>query len=182
MTALTETQPQSPLNASSGLMLELAKSLKLVAPITMSADAQMVWIQAAVDALQDIRSDEVAAISAELRRTVTRPSQIVPEIAKLVGQKRARSQQTTAAPSPYFAEREITSRADEMRAAARKDKRKLSDAFEWERQARIDAGLAVKEYPKPLSRDELDNMPAHIRQMGLNTGFLEYRGSEVVEA
>jgi hypothetical protein len=163
-------------------MLELAKSLKLVAPITMSADAQMVWLQAAVDALEDIRADEVSAISAELRRTVTRPSQIVPEIAKLVAQKRSRSERTTAVPSPYFAEREITARADEMRAAARKDKRKLSDAFEWERQARVDAGLWVAPYPKPLTRAEIDNMPAHIRQMGLNSGFLEYRGGEVVEA
>jgi hypothetical protein len=163
-------------------MLELAKSLKLVAPITMSADAQMVWLQAAVDALEDIRADEVSAISAELRRTVTRPSQIVPEIAKLVAQKRARSEKTTSAPSPYFAEREITARADEMRAAARKDRRKLSDAFEWERQARIDAGLHVEPYPKPLSRAEIDAMPAHIRQMGLNSGFLEYRSGEVVEA
>jgi hypothetical protein len=94
MNALTEIQPQSPSNASSGamsaLMLELAKSLKLVAPITMTADAQMVWLQAAVDALEGIRADEVASISAELRRTVTRPSQIVPEIAKLVAEKRKR--------------------------------------------------------------------------------------------
>jgi hypothetical protein len=82
MNALTEIQPQSPSNASSGamsaLMLELAKSLKLVAPISMSADAQLVWLQAAVDALDGIHAHEVAAVSAELRRSVTRPSQIVP--------------------------------------------------------------------------------------------------------
>jgi hypothetical protein len=80
----------------SALMLELAKSLKLVAPITMSADAQMVWLQAAVDALEGIRADEVASISAELRRSVTRPSQIVPEIAKLVHAKRQRGPDTGA--------------------------------------------------------------------------------------
>lgn len=77
-------------------MLELAKSLKLVAPITMSADAQMVWLQAAVDALEGIRADEVRTISAELRRTVTRPSQIVPEIARLVDEKRRRGNAPTA--------------------------------------------------------------------------------------
>jgi hypothetical protein len=78
-------------------MLELAKALKLVAPITMSADAQVVWLQAAVDALEDIRAEEVAVISAELRRTVTRPSQIVPEIAKLVAEHRRRSSFTARA-------------------------------------------------------------------------------------
>ena len=50
----------------------------------------MVWLQAAVDALEGIRAAEVSAISAELRRTVTRPSQIVPEIARLVAEKRKR--------------------------------------------------------------------------------------------
>jgi hypothetical protein len=84
MNALTEIQPQSQSSAFSALMLELAKCLKLVAPISMSADAQMVWLQAAVDALEGIHAHEVAAISAELRRSVTRPSQIVPEIARLV--------------------------------------------------------------------------------------------------
>lgn len=64
--------------------------LSLVAPITMSSDQQEIWLRAAVDSLQDIRHDEVASVSLEVRRTVTRPSQIVPEIAKLVSEKRAR--------------------------------------------------------------------------------------------
>jgi hypothetical protein len=91
MNAMTEIQPQSHSAAFSALMLELAKCLKLVAPITMSADAQMVWLQAAVDALEGIHAQEVASISAELRRSVTRPAQIVPEIARLVAEKRRRS-------------------------------------------------------------------------------------------
>jgi hypothetical protein len=64
--------------------------LSLTAPITMSADQQTLWLASAVDALQDIRGDEVAAVSAEIRRTVTRPSQIVPEIARLVAERRNR--------------------------------------------------------------------------------------------
>ena len=59
MNEMTEIQPHSLSAGLSALTLELAKCLKLVAPITMSADAQMVWLQAAVDALEDIRADEV---------------------------------------------------------------------------------------------------------------------------
>jgi hypothetical protein len=164
----------------SALALELAKSLKLVAPVSMDSDAQLAWIASAVDALEGIQAHEVAAISAELRRSVTRHSQIVPEIAKLVAQKRSRSQHHE--PNPCAAEREIGMKADEMRAAARKDKRKLSDAFEWERQARIDAGLAVRPYPKPLTRIELDNLTPDMKRLGLNSGFLEYRDGRLIEA
>jgi len=64
--------------------------LSLVAPVTMSGDQQTAWLASAVDSLQDIRHDEVAAVSLEVRRSVTRPSQIVPEIAKLVAERRAR--------------------------------------------------------------------------------------------
>jgi hypothetical protein len=162
-------------------MLELAKCLKLVAPITMSSDAQMVWIQAAVDALEDIRADEVRAVSAELRRTVTRPAQIVPEIAKLVHARRQRSQESAKPPSPYAVEIKIHHEACKMRAKAHGDRLKLNEAWEWERQARIDAGLHVPLRPAPLSRDELDGMSAHIRQMGLTAGFLEYHGEQLVE-
>lgn len=64
--------------------------LGLVAPVTMSADQHTAWLASAVDALRDIRADEVSAVSLEVRRSVTRPSQIVPEIARLVAEKRAR--------------------------------------------------------------------------------------------
>lgn len=56
----------------------------------MGAEQQTVWLHAAVDALEDIRAAEAAAVSAELRRTVTRPAQIVPELARLVGERRKR--------------------------------------------------------------------------------------------
>jgi hypothetical protein len=84
------SQGFSPRSEAAGLSTELAKMLSLVAPVTMSADQQALWIASAVDALQDIRASEVADVSMEVRRSVTRPSQIVPEIAKLVGEKRAR--------------------------------------------------------------------------------------------
>jgi hypothetical protein len=64
--------------------------LGLVAPVTMSADQQTLWLASAMDAMRDIRLDEIEAVSVEVRRTVSRPSQIVPEIARLVGEKRAR--------------------------------------------------------------------------------------------
>jgi hypothetical protein len=34
---------------------------------------------------------------------------------------------------------------------------------------------------KTSAHKELDTMPAHIRQMGLNSGFLEYRDGKLVE-
>ena len=96
MNELTRIQPRQPSEGyrmqseAEALSTDLAKMLGLVAPITMSADQQALWIASAVDALRDIRASEVAEISMEVRRTVTRPSQIVPEIAKLVAERRAR--------------------------------------------------------------------------------------------
>ena len=63
--------------------------LTLVAPTSMSADQQTLWLASAVDALDGIGADEVAHISAEIRRSVTRPSQIVPAIAARVAERRA---------------------------------------------------------------------------------------------
>jgi hypothetical protein len=101
----------------SALALELAKCLKLVAPVSMDSDAQLAWIASAVDALEDIRADEVRSVSAELRRTVTRHNQIVPEISKLVAAKRSQTNRSSV-PSPYAGEVGIHRRANELRAAA----------------------------------------------------------------
>jgi hypothetical protein len=65
--------------------------LALVAPSSMTADQQEMWLCAAVDALQGIYASEVREVSAEVRRSVIRHNQIIPEIAKLVAEKRARS-------------------------------------------------------------------------------------------
>ena len=83
------TQHQRHSSGSSALTVELAKMLALVAPSSMTSEQQELWLRAALDALQDIRADEVAHVSAEVRRAVTRHNQIVPEIAKLVALRRA---------------------------------------------------------------------------------------------
>ena len=87
------TQPQQPprYSASSALTVELAKMLVLVAPTSMTAEQQELWLRAAVDALEDIRANEVAEVSAQIRRSITRPNQIVPAIAEKVAEKRALS-------------------------------------------------------------------------------------------
>lgn len=94
MNDLTRTQlhpPSSAFSATDLKTVELAKALALVAPITMTTEQQELWLRAAADALQDIRGDEIAAVITEVRRTVTRPSQIVPEIARLVADRRKRA-------------------------------------------------------------------------------------------
>lgn len=86
------TQQHSQFNGSqehSALTVELAKMLGLVAPVTMSADQQTLWLASAVESLQGIRAQEVGAVSLEVRRSVTRPSQIVPKIAELVAARRS---------------------------------------------------------------------------------------------
>jgi len=149
----------------------------------MDQTAQLGWIASAVDALEGIRADEVQAISVELRRSVTRHSQIVPEISRLVAERRSRSQHATAPQSPWSAEKAIYDEADRRRkAVSALDKKALSDICEWERQERINAGLHVRPYPKPLTRAELDAMPADIRKLGFAHGFLKREGGKVVEA
>jgi hypothetical protein len=181
MTELTPIQPPKlsiAYSATAELTVELAKVLALVAPISMTTEQQELWLRAAADALDGIRGNEVHAISAELRRSVTRHSQIVPEIAKLVSEKRARS--SLSANAPLSREWEINREAALRRAKAR-GREELNTIWEWERQARIDAGLHVDPRPEPLTRDELDHLRPDIRKLGLNSGFLEYRGGRLCE-
>jgi hypothetical protein len=133
-------KPYIAYSATAELTVELAKVLALVAPISMTTEQQELWLRAAVDALDGIRGNEVNAISAELRRSVTRHNQIVPEIAKLVSEKRARTSQSHGAPPSR--EWEIDQEAANRRAAAWPSE--INDCWEWERQARIDAGLHVE--------------------------------------
>lgn len=88
--AIRSEMPSAVSSPTAEIVAELAKMLALVAPITMSSDQQEVWLRAAADSLADIRASEVREVSMEIRRTVTRPSQIVPEIARLVGEARSR--------------------------------------------------------------------------------------------
>jgi hypothetical protein len=160
-------------------MLELAKMLVLVAPVTMTTEQRETFLRGAADALEDITAGEVRAVSAEVRRSITRINQMVPEISRLVAEKRKRA--VHSSDRPINREREINQEAAKRRSAA-KTREQLNECWEWERQARIDAGLHVDPRPAPLSREELDNMLPHIRQMGLSAGFLEYRDGKLMEA
>jgi hypothetical protein len=91
-------------SAASGLTIELGKMLALVAPSSMTLEQQEIWLCAAVDALQDIRPAEVAEISAEVRRSVTRHNQIVPAITDRVAElRKRRSEAKTRAALPPLA-------------------------------------------------------------------------------
>jgi hypothetical protein len=183
MNDLTPIQPPMlsiAYSAVADLTVELAKVLALVAPISMSVEQQELWLRAAVDALEDIRPQEVAAISAELRRTVTRPSQIVPEIAKLVAEKRKRPAYTEN-DRQGLSEFEIDREAQRRRSIAR-GRDEIEAAWEWERSARGEAGLHVQPIQKPLTAAELNAMPSHIASLGIKYGFLERRNGQLAEA
>jgi hypothetical protein len=64
--------------------------LGLVAPVTMSADQQTLWLASAVETLGDITAAELRDVSVQVRRTVKHPAQIVPEISRLVEAQRER--------------------------------------------------------------------------------------------
>ena len=88
------------------LAVELAKMLALVAPITMTAEQQEVWLRAAIDSLEGIYPREVSDVSQEVRGCVTRQAQIVPKIRELVDAKRRReSSLRKALPPPSNGER-----------------------------------------------------------------------------
>jgi hypothetical protein len=147
----------------------------------MTADDRAAWIGAAVDALEGIRADEVAAVSAELRRSVTRVSQIVPEIANLVADKRKRfSGAMNAAPPTSALERRIDEEARDRwhKATCRAD---YEEVWKWERRARLDAGLPVKPLAPPLTETELARLPDHIAALGLKVGHLERRNGRLIE-
>lgn len=178
ITTTPETLPSSPLKFSP-LRIEIAKMLKLVAPISMGAETQAVWINAAIDALEDIRSEEVQGVSAEIRRSVTRPAQIVPEIARLVAERRERQRGRTSeasGPSLWSIHREGQERL--MRA---KTPFEIDDAQRWERDAMLDAGFPVRPIAPPLTRAELDKLPADIVALGLKGNFLERRQGVLYE-
>lgn len=162
------------------MSIEVAKCLQLVVPASMTADDRAAWIQAATDSLEDIRAEEVAAVSAEVRRSVTSIRQIVPEIAKLVDEKRKRAHRASAS-GPVSQEWGIDQEAHDRRSRAR-NRDEVEAAARWQRDARLAAGLAVPPLQAPLSREELANLPQHIANLGLAYGFLEKRDGKLVEA
>lgn len=162
------------------LATEIAKCLQLVVPASMTQDDRKAWILAAVDALEDIRPLEITAISAELRRTVTRPAQIVPEIARLVAIKRQNKAAAESPPSQHFIELQMDLEYRDRLAKARSaDERERIWADH--RRARADAGFHVPPIEKPLSREELDRMRPDVRNLGISAGFLEYRNGQLCE-
>lgn len=165
----------------SAMALEVAKCLQLVAPASMSADDRLGWIAAAVDALEDIRVEEVRAVSAEVRRNVGRAAQIVPEISRLVAERRERSRGAQIVNiNPGGAQFHIDREYRERMAKA-KTPRDIEDVQAWERQALLNAGLKVREWAEPLTPDELENLTTDIKSMGLAYGFLAYVGGQLVE-
>lgn len=167
--------------AANAMAVEVAKCLKLVAPATMGADAQLSWIASAVEALEGIRAEEVRNVSVELRRSVTRPAQIVPEIARLVAERRQRQSVGTGPDnSQAAAERRINEGFMDRigRANCQPD---VEEASRWERRERLQAGLKVQPLAPPLTRDELDHLPKHIAELGLANGFLERRDGKFYE-
>lgn len=163
------------------LHLELAKCLQLVVPASMTADDRAAWIGAAADALEGIHATEVAAVSAELRRSVTRPALIVPEIARLVAESRKRR---AGAAQPSFSRAADELRIDREardRMGRARTQPEIEEAWAWERRERIAAGLPVRPLAPPLTRDELDTLPADILALGLQRGFLERHGGIVCE-
>lgn len=161
-------------------MVEVAKCLKLVAAASMNAEAQAVWLQDAVETLEGIRALEIAEVSLEVRRKVKRVADIVPEIIKLVDEKRKARNRPERPVSQFFKVREILEKAQQMRADA-KTQRAVEEAWAWERNALIEAGQRVAPIEKPLSAREIAAMPAHIRQFGVQSGFLKRDGERVVE-
>lgn len=177
--------PQSPSQGfrpgeQAALQLEVAKCLQLVVPASMTADDRAAWILAAVDSLEDIRPIEVASVSAEVRRLVTHPRQIVPEIARLVDEKRKRARNSAPPPQGGRYAFEIEREAQDRRSRAR-NQAEVEAAARWERTARLDAGLSVPPTEPPLSRLELGNMPQHIASLGMKYRFLERRDGQLFE-
>jgi hypothetical protein len=98
--AIQQPQQSSGYSTTAELTVELAKMLALVAPSSMTAEQQEIWLRAALDSLEGIRASEVRDVSLEVRRSATRHNQIVPEISKLVAEKRARRASINEATPP----------------------------------------------------------------------------------
>lgn len=64
--------------------------LGLVAPITMTADQQTLWLASAIETLGNTSAAELREVSVQVRQTVKRPSEILPEVSRLVRELRER--------------------------------------------------------------------------------------------
>ena len=82
----------------------------------------------------------------------------------------------TAADAMREADRLISERAQWMRAqCGNQDRVGIERAWQWERSARQDAGLAVPPIARPFTQNELANMLPAMEALGLKYGFLVRR-------
>jgi hypothetical protein len=193
MTAATQRMPTRQPLPSQGfrsisetdlLSTELAKMLKLVAPAAMSADQQAMWLASAVEALEGIRAGEVQHVAAEIKRSITHHAKIVPEIARLVDDRRKRSARNSAEPvnSNALAEMLITEEAQKRRGRAR-NQDEVEAAWKWERDERLRAGLHVPPLEKPLTTAEIHALDAATVKLGLSVGALvQLSDGEIVDS
>jgi hypothetical protein len=187
MTAATQRMPTRQPLPSQGfrsisetdlLSTELAKMLKLVAPAAMSADQQAMWLASAVEALEGIRAGEVQHVAAEIKRSITHHAKIVPEIARLVDDRRKRSARNSNA----LAEMLITEEAQKRRGRAR-NQDEVEAAWKWERDERLRAGLHVPPLEKPLTTAEIHALDAATVKLGLSVGALvQLSDGEIVDS
>ena len=165
----------------SAMAAELSKMLALVAPGSMQGEARLEWVATAMDALEGISADEVRAVAAQVKRSITRPAQIVPEIARLVAEARARRSVGSASGDERAEARWRIETEWRRRRLAASSPAEVERADEWEREAKRAAGLPYRPAPPPLTQAELDRLPAHVADMGLKAGWLDRRDGRLVE-
>lgn len=170
----------SPGLPTSPIAVTLAEMLAIVAPTSMSIDQQTVFLQAALKALDSlgINAEEVAAVAPQVIAKVVRHQQIVHEISDAVHEKRARkfSPPGAKASPRYWIDAEAQIRRGQART-----KEEIEDAFQWERNRLIEAGLHVEPLQPPLTRHELDDMPAATASLGIKYGYLRRVDGKLVE-
>jgi hypothetical protein len=87
----------------------------------------------------------------------------------------------TSEPGPFAKERAVNEEA-RRRMAEAVTRPQIEAAAAWERKARQEAGLSVPPHQHPLSRDELDALPAHVVSLGIKSGLLVRRDGTLHEA
>lgn len=175
--------PYSPDSEVKEIRRLVARILHVVAPSSMSAGDRSSWVINACEALADMRAKEIEMIMLEVQRSITRPNQIIPEIARLVGQRRERKRMLDSSPvisTGYVDETRIMDESKQRRFRARSHA-DVESAWQWERDERKAVGLDVAPIAPPLTRAELDAMPKHIRDVGLAAGHLLWRDGVLVE-
>jgi len=111
----------------------IAKALGLVRPSNMSEEGARLFIASALETLEGISAAEIEVVILEVRRAVTRPAQIVPEICRLVSERRkshrqSREYDTLALPGPPVKRDVMDRRGQPM---SQEDTDELNKRLEW---------------------------------------------------